>query len=377
MSSPEKIKNCAPCSNQLLYFNLIELGFDNNNYCINLFCFSKDEWLAYLSKVTGKLDVRETMELDEDLVKFVDKKRKTEIHIEKVNILEIFECIFPEIQKIYWSKLDSRDIEDEFQVEKICRGVDIEDGMFFNDYFLPSCIFYIYKEWLKCEVSKEDVFEELFVLGSGSKTDCLFPEVLPFCEACASPSEVQQKNLKAFRGQVENEFVRPKTVLPSSDDYSFLSPQKPILKKQITDLDEGIGSGCNPFVCDDILASPLLPAEKTNPFESDRSEDEDEDEELFLDACVQCHQSFPSDDFLQVHMKIFHSHIIKTKFVENGEDLISTFIEEPAVEDMQTEDVTEDVTEDTSNKEVEAVKVNNENARTVKTKYLLRKSLKY
>ena len=338
---------------------------------MNLFCFSKDEWLAYLSIVTEKLDVRESMELDEDLVNFVDKRRKTEIHVEKVNVCEIFECIFPKIQEIYQEKLDARDSDDEFQVDKIYQGVDIEDGMFFIDYFLPSCIFYIYKEWLKCEVAKEVVFEELFVLGTGCQTDCLFPEVLPICEECADPSVVQQTNLKAFRGQVENEFVRPKTVLPSSDDYSFLSPQKPILKKQITNLDEEIGSGCNPFVCDEIASSPILPAEKTNPFESDRSEDEDEGEELFLDACNHCQQSFPSDEFVQLHMKIFHSHIIKTKFVEDGEDLISTFIEEPAVEDVQTED-----TEDTSIKEVEAV-ASNGNDRTVKTKYMLRKSLKY
>ena len=335
----------------------------------NLFCFSKDEWLTYLSIVTGKLDVKEAMDLDGDLVRFLDKKRKSESHRDQVAILEIFDCIIPEIEEIYNEKLDGRDSEDEFQVDKIVRGVDIKDGTFFTKYFLPSCIFYIYKEWLKCEVAKEDIFEELFSIGSGSRTDALFPEVLPFCETCADPSEVQQKNLKAFRGQVENEFVRPKTVLPSSDDYSFLSPQKPILKKQITDLDEGIGSGCNPFVCDEILASPLLPAEKTNPFESDRSEDEGE--ELFLDACNHCQQSFPSDEFVQLHMKIFHSHIIKTKFVEDGEDLISTFIEEPAVEDVQTED-----TEDTSIKEVEAV-ASNGNDRTVKTKYMLRKSLKY
>ena len=57
--------------------------------------------------------------------------------------------------------------------------------------------------------------------------------------------------------------------------------------------------------------------------------------------------------------------------MEDGEDLISTFIEEPAVEDVQTED-----TEDTSIKEVEAV-ASNGNDRTVKTKYMLRKSLKY
>ena len=67
---------------------------------MNLFCFSKDEWLAYLSIVTEKLDVRESMELDEDLVNFVDKRRKTEIHVEKVNVCEIFECIFPKIQGI-------------------------------------------------------------------------------------------------------------------------------------------------------------------------------------------------------------------------------------------------------------------------------------
>jgi hypothetical protein len=66
-------------------------------------------------------------------VKFVDRKRKSDYLKKQLTNLEVFDCILPDI----------------YDVENLFAGVSIEDGSFYNNYFLPSCLFYIYQSWLK------------------------------------------------------------------------------------------------------------------------------------------------------------------------------------------------------------------------------------
>ena len=68
-------------------------------------------------------------------------------------------------------KLDERDCKDEFQTENLFAGISIEDGSFYNNYFLPSCLFYIYQLWLKkADLGFEKMFNDLFTIGTGSAT---------------------------------------------------------------------------------------------------------------------------------------------------------------------------------------------------------------
>ena len=117
------------------------------------------------------------MALDKDLVMFLDKKRKSDVLRAKPAILEIFDSILPNIEELYKEKLCERDSEDEFQVDRICQGTKTEDGSFYVNYFLPSCILFMYQLWLESEVAKDDIFNDLFTIGAGSGTMDLFPEV--------------------------------------------------------------------------------------------------------------------------------------------------------------------------------------------------------
>ena len=142
---------------------VVDFVNDSNFLCRN------EDWIKCLDSISGKLDVKEKMKLDKDLVIFLDKKKRSESAIDGLNILEIFYEILPKIREVYETKLSDRDC-DEFDENNIFNGVKSEDGMFYSDYFLPSAIYYIYQVWLKTDVEKQDMFRELFTLGSGSRT---------------------------------------------------------------------------------------------------------------------------------------------------------------------------------------------------------------
>ena len=47
---------------------------------------------------------------------------------------------------------------------------------------------------------------------------------------------------------------------------------------------------------------------------------------MYLDSCEFCHESFPSEDFVNLHVKIFHSvSKVTPVFVDEGEDLMTSF----------------------------------------------------
>ena len=128
---------------------------------------------------------------------------------------------------------------------------------------------------------------------------------------------------------------------------------------------------CNPFVID--VESPIDIA-RTNPFDTSSSDTE----ELFLDGCELCCTTFPTAEFLALHKKIFHSKVLATKFVENAEELMVSISEGPEVEAVESSP-----SQPVRKAQQEAKKNNNNNnnnvndERSVKSKYKLRKCLKY
>ena len=74
------------------------------------------------------------------------------------------------------------------------------------------------------------------------------------------------------------------------------------------DSDDDINkSVCNPFESDDEV-SPCDSVKKSgenivNPFESSNSESDSE--EIFLDSCEYCFESFPSADYVNLHKHCF------------------------------------------------------------------------
>ena len=94
------------------------------------FPFSKEEWLSYLPSVEKKVGLRENMSVNENLKTFLDDKRQSSNVQDQVNILEVFEPVVPDIEKMYKKKLEDRNNIEEFDTEKIANGMDIEDGVF-------------------------------------------------------------------------------------------------------------------------------------------------------------------------------------------------------------------------------------------------------
>ena len=114
----------------------------------------------------------------------------------------------------------------------------------------------------------------------------------------------------------------------------------------------------------------------TNPFND--SEDESEDEQIFLDACEICCKSFPSPDFVNLHKKIFHSaNFVKTKYVEDADDLIVSFSEEPMKSAPDAGLAAPSASSSKLEINAEVATQNSNTDRTKKSKYILRKRLKY
>lgn len=254
---------------------------------------------------------------------FLRRKRKSENLKDQVCFLGAFDCILGNLEEMYKKKLEDRDKNlDEFDVENKAAERRAEDGKFFQRYFLPYAHILLYRSWLKTDLEEDVMMNELFTLGTGSETFDLSPEVHGICDVCASEKldgfqnkssrDIWLINIKVFKEQKKNKFLIP--TVDNSDSDSFASSEM----------------NCNPFLSDDsdsMAVDENEHQELANPFETSMKESDEED--LYLDACDICGESFPSDDYVQLHQSIFHHRTLKTKFVEEPESLMTTFIQPP------------------------------------------------
>ena len=88
--------------------------------------------------------------------------------------------------------------------------------------------------------------------------------------------------------------------------------------------DDQCKSICNPFESDDDSVEKTS-FDVVNPFDSSSSASESEDTPLH--SCEICFDSYPSADFVKLHKTVFHSgQVVKMKFVENPETLMTSFV---------------------------------------------------
>lgn len=279
--------------------------------------------MTYFPILEDKLGVKEAVIENESLVIFMNKKKKSENLKDQICFLGVFDSIFGDIEEMYNRKLEERDKNlDEFDVENEAAERRLEDGIFFQRYFLPYSHILLYRSWLQTDLEEVVMMNELFTLGAGSETFDLSQEVNGICDVCASDKfagfqnksseDIRLINIKVFKEQKRNKFYIPAE--DNSDDDSVASSKM----------------DCNPFLSDDGDTKSFNENENqdiANPFET--SENESIEEELFLDACNICGESFPSDDYVQLHQSIFHHRSLMTKFVEEPESLMTTFIQSP------------------------------------------------
>ena len=314
-----------------------------------------------------KLGLKEDFRADDPLVKYLDDKRKSDRFEDQVSILAVFEPILDRVYEIYESKISGRDIQDEFSVESLAGGLDITDGVFYRDYFMQSAVYYMYESWLDSEVDSVTIFRDLFDVGAGTGTLDLFPEVNGICEECAAGHFERFKLLGIHDIQKTN-----KLVFSSQKNHSFTNPNKLgfVLGDMSDDSCEMLI--CNPFDDEDevLSSSPSLKQDLesiVNPF----LDDESETSESFSYSCEICSSPFPSEDFVDLHKKVFHAgQVVPLTYVEDAESLITSFVfpvgNSPSVTDTTSSTVE---TENT-------VKSNSEEKKTnQKTKYNFRKRL--
>ena len=204
----------------------------------------------------------------------------------------------------------------------------------------------------------------MFTLGTGCANDDLIPEVTGICDECAlkhyerfkseDDCKIRDINITVFKKQVEDNFSKPESLLEQVLELKA-TPGK-ILERPETDKCTNIEE-VNPFGSDE---------EETNPFGESTSCSESE--EPFLDACEICCESFPSQEFVDLHKTIFHSSsVVKTMFVDEAEALITSFVKAPE-SSVNDEGESEPVAR-RSGQEIEKV--------AKLSKYMLRKRLKY
>ena len=302
-----------------------------------MFLFSQEIWLGLLSTVNGNLGVKGSMELNPDLVTFLEKKSKSGNQKDQFTILEIFDCVIEKIKEKYHEMLEERDSrQEEFDMENIASGISTEDGLFFINFFLPSSILYMYQLFLESNLDMEVICNELFTIGAGSETWDFSPEINGICQKCAGDQfvglkmkthdEIRQINIGVFKQQKKNKFVKP----------------GPLNRADVYD-DESSALVGNPFVDSDDgsinKSDDSSGVKHANPFVDS---EEDSDEEILLDSCDICCQSFPTPEFVALHRHIFHSHVIKTKFIDSPECLMTSFIapvsKPPVVDSEPTSD---------------------------------------
>ena len=273
-----------------------------------------------------------SMELQIDLVTFLEKQSKSENQKDQFTMLEIFDCVTEKIREMYYEMVKERDSQEEFNMENIASGIKTEDGLFFINFFLPSSILYMYQVFLQSDLDMEVICNELFTIGAGSETWDFSPEINGVCLKCAGDEfvglkmkthdEIRQINIGVFKQQKKHKFVKP----------------GPLNRADVYDEESSALVG-NPFVDsdDDSLnkSDDNSKVKHANPFVDS---EEDSDEEIFLDSCDICCQSFPSPEFVALHRQIFHSHVIKTKFIDSPECLMTSFIapvSKPPVDDSE------------------------------------------
>ena len=341
----------------------------------NLHIFDK-ELINLLDEVNkkGLIDVKEKMAaIPKELKTFLDVKfRKTHVR-ESFTIHDLFENILGEIMKIYKEKLDDRDSEVEFDTSNIVAGIPPDDVTFYKKVFTPAAVFYTYLDIHKHNFMKvEDLMEDLFSIGAGSKTENLIPEVTAICTECSetlSEIEVENLNLNIFRCQQNTQFTYhvPPSISPEvshtgdgSESFNFGQDVNGIIQASSVGEStlEGALESLGSYRMVDVPQLASLSEEgEGDGFPRDGDEEAQYDDGLgfrkaanksiekesnsevefnpFSDVslicdekgfrCSECAKLFSRGDFLDYHKKIFHQ--VKGSIIVEGGKLENSVCE--------------------------------------------------
>ena len=255
---------------------------------------------------------------------FCSTKFKDNTNLGRFCLPGILEFLEPHIRNLYHRRLDEREPVDEFDCDNVTNCRKPEDTSFYERGFLPAAVLATYMQ-KHLDVEEEQLWDELFTLGSGSKTEDLFPETNPVCLDCASVfypnlravnlAELQNLNAKVFKLQKNNLFKIDSFVKSVTDTSSVTSNSNAELIV-FGNKNEGDKVGVrlfNPFSEESSDISDTLNDELKNlvdkkiafnPFSSDESETENDLKRP--NYCPVCHKSFTLNEYLSYHNQVFH-----------------------------------------------------------------------
>ena len=349
-----------------------------------------DSELQTLLKEVNKenmLDVEEHMSpLPQNLRTFLTKKLKDRSLKGQFSVNEILQNILPSIKDLYDEKLDERNnkeeeddnFDNEMGAASAFAGINSHDLLFYRNTFMPAALYFIYRKVHKhSNYGKEErLMQEVFGIGTGSKTVNFTPEVVPFCDMCKSEislgtlSQEQQHNLniKVFKQQVCDNFIIEGFLYSCSDSFVFFT------SKEEENASDDV-SAFNPFSPKDEESIRERSPSHTNLNPVLR------DEETKSYECPICSKRFSRVDFVEYHKKLFHKEESDPKtFLENNSELVLSNITRNAVIPQFVEDKDVDLMITFDKGEIspdDCDQIDTEESSSKKRKRGVRKVLKY
>ena len=323
---------------EILLFNSMERQHRNSH-------ITPDDWLNAFDQIKSKLGTKEMQkELSENFSLFLDSKFAGS-HEKQFSTPEIMDHLEDPVWKYYKSLLSERDqVDDEFDFS-LGGEIKQDDICFFTRRFYPTALLLSYS-LLHHMAEPTELMGEVFTIGYGSKTYSLFPEICGVCFDCISerfqseklqklsPEQIRLYNKHILKAQQKDWYAIGKYQSDSSDEESTPadntaakdSPAPPTnIRSTSVSSDKQSLFEFNPFIVNtDINSSDSNFG--GSKCESNASQNVSQD--LFAHTCIYCGKTFTKEVFVSMHVEIFHqsSKKVVPKFVRDGEDLMTTFV---------------------------------------------------
>ena len=279
------------------------------------------EWFDLYCSIKHKLKVEAQYDgkMPKGLQKFLKLKFASNSLMSKFSVSDIFpDGMVQEIFKYYrelvtiqkeQSKLMKEDSVDSFDLNVFLGGggVSQEEISFYHKVFLPLAIYEIYSAKHTESLWTNQLMNDCFTLGSGSKRKDLCPEVNAFCQLCCGDewfSKYDHENKNIFLQQVANKFQLP--YIDSEDSVSFEERSRDSIKSKQVSKDDIE----NPFMSD---CSEDVPVYNENDTENKAPVERDH-------GCSLCLKSFSCETFLMMHTNLFHAQHGVTVSVGKGRE---------------------------------------------------------
>ena len=302
---------------------------------------SAEEWLDMFHQKKSNLGTKEKMnDLSEDFVSFLDSKFVESDVRKQFHTPDFLDHLDDNIRKYHRVLLCERDEQlDEFNFHLV-DGIQSKDIIFFTRRFFPAALFFTYS-MNHPDSDPKDLMEDLFSIGAGSMTMTLIPETTGICVDCYSDrfqgvpnkilslEQITKLNKIVFRAQQADRFVSEFRYYSDSSNEDETEGLDIVDNNEDEDLDDLLESLPGSNSKDENLS-----VFEFNPFVVNKSDTSStniftKEDVLKSHACIHCGKAFSREEFVNMHVDIFHGSVKKVvpRFVNDGEELITSFVE--------------------------------------------------